>query len=325
MSSPSIDDQLVAYLSDAHAIEQQALAQLRRAPEIAEDPGLALALRTHEAETERHERLVRERLEAHGASPSRIKDAAMAAGGVGFALFARSQPDTPGKLAAHAFSYEHLELAAYELLAHVAERAGDAQTVAVAREIRDEEAAMADRLLATFDGAVKASLAARGAHPDTATLVTYLADAHAIETQAVELLEKATKVGGEPALERAYATHLDETRRHRAAIERLLDARDADPSTVKDAAMRAGAINWGLFFQGQPDTPGKLAAFAFAFEHLEIAAYEELLRVAAEAGAADVVDVVDGILREEHAAAEQIAAHFDEAAQASLDALGVGS
>jgi ferritin-like metal-binding protein YciE len=180
---------------------------------------------------------------------------------------------------------------------------------------------MAERILATFDGTVDASLDARDGDVED-RLVSYLADAHALETQAVELFEKAVKVGGEPTLEHAYETHLEETREHRAAVERLLAARDADPSRAKDAAMRAGAINWGLFFQAQPDTPGKLAAFAFAFEHLEIAAYEQLLRVAAHAGATDVVDVADRILREEHAAAEQIAAHFDEAARASLDAVG---
>ena len=59
----------------------------------------------------------------------------MQAGGFAFVLFARSQPDTPGKLTAHAFSYEHLELAGYELLRRVAERAGDAETAAVAARI----------------------------------------------------------------------------------------------------------------------------------------------------------------------------------------------
>ena len=33
----------------------------------------------------------------------------MRVGGACFLLFARAQPDTPGKLVAHAYSYEHLE------------------------------------------------------------------------------------------------------------------------------------------------------------------------------------------------------------------------
>jgi ferritin-like metal-binding protein YciE len=40
----------------------------------------------------------------------------MKVGGAGFVLFAKSQPDTPGKLTANAYSFEHLELASYRLL-----------------------------------------------------------------------------------------------------------------------------------------------------------------------------------------------------------------
>src|ERR1700712_4474998 len=125
MPSDALDDQLDKYLADAHSIEEQALAQLRTAPDIAGEPTLAVAFADHLQETERHERLVRERLEARGASPSRLKDLIMAVGGKGFVLFARSQPDTPGKLTFHSYSYEALEQASYELLKRVAERAGD--------------------------------------------------------------------------------------------------------------------------------------------------------------------------------------------------------
>ena len=69
---PSLDEQLNAYLSDAHAIEEQALPQMRAAPDMAGDPELADAFRAHLAETERHEQLTRERLEARGDSPSAV-------------------------------------------------------------------------------------------------------------------------------------------------------------------------------------------------------------------------------------------------------------
>src|SRR5690242_21900822 len=102
MAAETLDEQLVKYLTDAHSIEEQALAQMRAAPGIAEDERLATAFKEHHAETERHEQLTRERLAAHGAKPSRLKDVVMAVGGKGFVLFARSQPDTDGKLATHA-------------------------------------------------------------------------------------------------------------------------------------------------------------------------------------------------------------------------------
>jgi ferritin-like metal-binding protein YciE len=82
-------------------------------------------------ETEQHESRVRAALQARAATPSAFKDVVLHAGGLGFALFARLQPDTPGKLVAHAFSYEHLELGRYELLARVARRAGDDEVAAM--------------------------------------------------------------------------------------------------------------------------------------------------------------------------------------------------
>jgi ferritin-like metal-binding protein YciE len=317
MAKDTLDDQLNAYLADAHSIEEQALAQLRTAPDIAGSAPLAAAFREHLTETERHERLVRERLEARGASQSRFKDLVMKAGGAGFALFAKIQPDTPGKLAAHAYSYEHLELASYELLARVAERAGDDETVALAQEIRDEEHVMADRIAEGFDAAVAASLDGDAAD---ASLASYLADAHAIENQAIGLLERARDVAGSAELHRLYAEHLEETRRHQELIADRLSAHGSGPSRFKDTAMRAGAINWSTFFKGHPDTPGKLAAFAYAFEHLEIGGYEQLLRVARRAGDGQTADAVEEILAQERAAAEKLAGSFDSAVEAALAA-----
>ena len=115
-----------------------------------------------------------------------------------------------------------------------------------------------------------------------------------------------------------YARHLDETRGHTQAVEERLNALGGDPSSLKDAAMRLGALNWGAFFQGHPDTPGKLAALARAFEHLEIGGYEQLKRVAERAGDEETARVVDGILADEGRASEAIAGAFGLAVQASL-------
>src|SRR3954451_11601657 len=130
-----LDDQLTKYLTDAHAMEVQALAQMRAAPDIAGDPQLVAAFAAHLGETERHERLIRERLDARDASPSKLEDLLGKLSGKGFVLFAELQPGTPGKLAAHPLPYEHLELATYDLLERVATRAGAEETARVAREI----------------------------------------------------------------------------------------------------------------------------------------------------------------------------------------------
>jgi len=80
-------------------------------------------------------------------------------------------------------------------------------------------------------------------------------------------------------------------------------------------------MNWATFFKAHPDTPGKVAAFAYAFEHLEMAGYEQLLRVAELAGDDDTAMLAQTTLAEERAAAAAIAAEWDAAARASLAAV----
>lgn len=290
---------------------------------MAGDERIAAAFLDHLTETEGHERLVSERLEAYGAKPSKIKDLAGTLTGAGFGAFAKAQPDTPGKLVAHAFSYEHMEEAAYDLLGRVARRAGDNATVEAAGLIEAQERAMGDRLAQCFDLAVDAAL--RELDPDDLSqqLDKYLADAHAIEAQALVLLGKAPGLAGSPELASAYSSHREETEGHQRLIAARLDARGSSPSRLKDAALSIGALNWGAFFGAQPDTPAKLAAFAYAFEHLEIAAYELLRRVAARVGDEETEHVADRILGEENVAAAHVRSLFDQALDASLAEQGV--
>jgi ferritin-like metal-binding protein YciE len=318
----TLEEQLTKHLTDAHSIEVQALLQMRVAPRMARDARLARAFREHIVETEKHERLVRERIAVRGADPSRLKDIA---GGVGMVLFARTQPDTPGKLVAHAYSYEHMELAAYELLSIVAERAGDSETAAVARSIREQEAAMAERLAAGFDRAVEASLRELAADDVGGQLGNYLADAFAIESQALQLLEQGQAIAGEPELSKVLSDHLEETRSQQAAVRARIEARGERPSRFKSVLLRIGGVNLGAFFGAQPDTPAKLAGFAFAFEHLEIAAYEQLLRVARRAGDDETARIAERIVGEERAAAAAIRARFEPSVDAALRAQGVSA
>jgi ferritin-like metal-binding protein YciE len=314
----TLQEQLVKHLTDVHSIEEQALVQMRRAPSIAGDPGLAHVFEQHFEETESHEERVRQRLEALGAAPSKVKDAAGKAGGMGMIWFAKLNPDTPGKLVAHAYSYEHMELAAYELLEHVATRAGDAETAALARDIAAEEGAMADRLADQFDLVVEIAL--REVQPEDMDeqLNKYLADAHAIENQAVALLEGGKRIAGDKELSRLFEEHLDETREHKRLLEERIEARGASSNKLQDLALHAGGLGVGSFFAAQPDTPGKLAGFAFAFEHIEAGSYELLRRVAERAGDPQTASAAESILSEERAMGARVRAHFDEAMDTAL-------
>jgi len=321
MPDRTLDEQLTKYLTDVHSIEVQALAQMKAAPDIAGDERLAAVFREHLDETREQERLVEQALEARGADTSTLKDIAGRVGGWAMIAFARLNPDTPGKLTAHAFSYEHMEVAAYELLGRAAQRAGDEQVVELAHTICAQERAMGERLETNFDVAVEASLREKDADAIEEELVSYLTDAHAIEAQALQLLQAGPALAGFDQLAQVFRDHLEETREQQRLVDERLRAHDAKPSRFQDTGMRIGGLNLGGFFGAQPDTPVKLAGFAFAFEHLEIAAYELLRRVAERADDAETVAVAERIAGEERAAAERIAATWDAAMETTLTKL----
>ena len=180
---------------------------------------------------------------------------------------------------------------------------------------------MAKRLARNFDNAVEASLRKTGPDELAGEVTSYLGDAHAIEAQAIQLLEQAPAMAGGTALAQLFRKHLDQSRAQQAAVAARLDAHGATPSRLKDALLRIGGLNLGGFFGAQPDTPAKLAGFAFAFEHLEIAAYELLRGIAERAADRDTIAVAERILVEERHAAERIAATWDAAMDAALEGL----
>lgn len=315
-------EQLVHFLSDMYSVEQQALAQLVSAPDLAGDSTISQDFRAHYAETETHAELVRECLEAQGGSPSMIKDAVMRLGGKGFLLFARAMPETTGHLLAHAYSYEAMEWAGYEMLLRFAEKAGDSRTAGVAKTIRAQERDMMQRLEHSFDAAEAVSHANTEPGEMGTHLRRHLAEAHALETQGIRLLEKSEHIAGDVQLSQVYHDHLSKAREHARLIEQRLEALDAEPSKVEDGALALGGMNWGLFFQAQSDTAAKLVAFAYAFEHLKIAGYELLRRTAQRAGDADAAALCEGLLAEERAMAGRLAGSFDAAVQSTLEALG---
>jgi ferritin-like metal-binding protein YciE len=313
-----LDEQLTKYLTDVHSIEEQALAQMRLAPRLAGDRELKRVFAEHLRETEDQERQVRVQLIQRGAKPAAVKDVAGRVGGWGMMLFARVNPDTPGKLAMHAFSYEHMELAAYELLRRIATSAGAEDVGELAQRIGEQERAMADRLDGCWDRAVDASLRAKGAEDIAKDLVKYLRDAHALEAQAMQLLETGPKIAQLEPLAAAFREHLDQTREHQRLVAERLAEHGARPSRFQSGAMRAAALNHGVFFRAQPDTPVKLAGFAYAFEALEVGAYELLARTARRAGDDRTAEMAERIAGEERAAAERVAGAWDAATDAAL-------
>jgi ferritin-like metal-binding protein YciE len=153
---------------------------------------------------------------------------------------------------------------------------------------------------------------------DQEQLVKYLVDAHAMEEQSIQLLDKGSGMTGDEEISRVYRAHLMQTREHREHILKRLEAHGESPSKLKDAGMKVGALGIGGIALAAPDTPVKLSAVAFAFENLEIASYRLLRRLAERADDHETVSVVDRILEQEEAAAELVSGTFDRALEVAL-------
>jgi ferritin-like metal-binding protein YciE len=158
MADDKLQQRLIDYVQDAHAMEQNVSTMLS----TTDDPEIAEMLKHHKQQTEEHERRLSERLEAMGAGTSTTKEV----GGLGAALFKGvgdlARTDKPGKNARDGYMTEHMEIAAYELLERLAKKAGDEQTAKVARENRADEQAMARKIESNWDRFLELTLATPG-------------------------------------------------------------------------------------------------------------------------------------------------------------------
>jgi ferritin-like metal-binding protein YciE len=149
-------------------------------------------------------------------------------------------------------------------------------------------------------------------------LVKFLRDAHGMEQQSLQTLEAAIAIAGDPQLQQLYDGHVVETQRHLELLKERLEHYDASRSLLKDLAGRLTAAQLGAGVIADSDTPAKLVAVAYGFEHFEIAMYELLKRVAARVGDTDTIEMADKILVNERQAAEKLAASYDLALERSL-------
>jgi len=159
MADDKLQQKLVDYIEDAYALEQNVSRMLDSMISTTEDLEITEMLRHHKEETERQEQRLRERLDALGAGTSTRKEAQTIAAALMKGAADQVRGDQAGKNARDGYTTEHMEIAAYQLLERLAERAGDRETAEVARQNRAEEEAMARKIDANWDKFLDLTLA----------------------------------------------------------------------------------------------------------------------------------------------------------------------
>jgi ferritin-like metal-binding protein YciE len=162
MASQDLKEQLNKHIDEALAMEQNVLRMLDGMIDTTDDEEIKSDLRHHKLETERHADRLRRRLEARGASPSMVREASGVLGALMKGVVDMVRQDKAGRNARDGYATEHLEIASYQLLERIAERAGDNETAEVARQNRADEEAMAKKIEGNWDRFAELTLEEEG-------------------------------------------------------------------------------------------------------------------------------------------------------------------
>jgi ferritin-like metal-binding protein YciE len=158
----TLEEQLVKHIDEAHAMEQNVLRMLDSMIETTTDATILQELEHHRVETEGHAQRMKERLQAHGATPSAVRQLGGIVGALAKMPLDIVRGEKAGRNARDGYATEHLEIASYQLLKRIAQRAGDTETAAACDEIIVQEQAMADTIAANWDAFAAASLREEG-------------------------------------------------------------------------------------------------------------------------------------------------------------------
>jgi len=157
-----LKEQLIKHIDEAHAMEQNVLRMLDGMISTTDDREILDALEHHKLQTQGHADRMARRLEAHDATPSTVKQPGGVLGALAKMPLDLGRGEKAGRNARDGYVTEHMEIAAYELLRRIAQKADDEETATAAQEIIAEEKAMATVIEQNWDKFAELSLQEEG-------------------------------------------------------------------------------------------------------------------------------------------------------------------
>lgn len=138
-------------------------------------------------------------------------------------------------------------------------------------------------------------------------LISWLNDAHAMETALVEILEHQVKDAEKyPAVQVRLQQHLEQTRRHAEIVKGCVDRLGGSTSSVKSGMANMFGKVQAMSTGPAEDEMVKNALADYGAESFEVASYRALIAAAMEIGEAQVATACQEILREDEAMAQWI-------------------
>jgi ferritin-like metal-binding protein YciE len=145
------------------------------------------------------------------------------------------------------------------------------------------------------------------------TFVVGLRNAHAMEVQARELMERQSERLDEyPEVKAKVTMHLQETNEQLKRLEQCLQACGESTSSLKDTAQSVMANMMAMAHSVAGDEILKNTFANNAFENFEIAAYKSLLTLCGPAGAPEAKPLLEASLKEEQRMASWIDSNVEK-------------
>jgi ferritin-like metal-binding protein YciE len=149
-------------------------------------------------------------------------------------------------------------------------------------------------------------------------LIKHLDEAHAMEQNVLRMLDGMISSTDDAEMRRELEQHKRVTEQQAERLEKRLEAHEAAPSVIKEAGGILGALMKGAVDIARSDKAGRNARDGFATEHMEIASYELLERVAKRAGDSETAAVARQNRKEEREMARKISANWDKVVELTL-------
>lgn len=129
---------------------------------------------------------------------------------------------------------------------------------------------------------------------------TGLRNAHAVENEAMEIIERQITLHDDyPELRERLRQHLEETRQQKTRLEGLLSRMNESPSALKDMALSFMG-NMAAMMNAPADDAILKNLFSDAgFEAFEIASYRSLIAMAEQINENEAIDILRQSLHEE--------------------------
>jgi ferritin-like metal-binding protein YciE len=154
-------------------------------------------------------------------------------------------------------------------------------------------------------------------------LVKHIDEAHAMEQNVLRMLDGLIGTTKDPQMKRALERHKKQTEQQAERLEERLREHGSSPSKTKAAGGMMAALMKSVVDVARDDSPGRNARDGFATEHMEIASYEMLERVARKAKDRKTAAVARQNREEEEAMARSIASKWNKVVELSLKEEGV--